>query len=103
LQRIKKIFALFAIATFLFPLVEKEIHNFLHSEVVLCTITDKHFHQEEHHCNLCDLTRDVADKPTIFHHNLLIGILCNLNFVFNVQDFEIQKSVYSPLRAPPVV
>ena len=102
MQLIKKIFALFALAAFLFPILEKEIHNFSHSEVMLCTHTDKHFHQEDHHCMLCDLTRDVADKPVFFNPDLLISSLCSLNFIFTIDQIEIQKTVYSPLRAPPI-
>jgi hypothetical protein len=83
-------------------MLEKEIHNFSHCEVILCTHTDKHFHQEEHHCNLCDFTRDVADRPIFFQHDLLIERLCDLNFIYTIDQIEIQKAVYSPLRAPPI-
>lgn len=83
--------------------MEKEVHNFFHKNDFHCNVSDKHFHQEEHHCNLCDFTNDVLESQAIFHHNILIHELGLLNYFFPSGDIILQKEVFRPLRAPPVL
>lgn len=50
----QRIFSFFLIAIFLFPQVEKAVHDFHHRNDFHCTSSDAHFHETEHHCHLCD-------------------------------------------------
>ncbi len=102
-QKLKSSLSFCLLLIFLFPFVEKELHHFSHFIEVHCTITDKHFDPLEHHCTICDFANDVSGTPTIFHVDLLIGEIKNIDFSFN-ENFTLQhKIVFRALRAPPVL
>ncbi len=37
-------------------MVEKQVHAFEHKEDKHCTANAKHFHEQEHYCDICDFT-----------------------------------------------
>jgi len=52
---LKKYLSLFLLGIFLFAYSEKGIHDLLHSDDVHCnSLTEKHYHNAEHHCAICD-------------------------------------------------
>ncbi len=53
---------------FLFPLVEKEIHAMEHMNDFHCTATDKHFHEQEHTCSLCDYSVPDSNELEISYY-----------------------------------
>jgi hypothetical protein len=87
---------------FLFPLVEKELHAFEHADDFHCTATDKHFHEQEHSCEICDYTLNDTYST----------IQCDFQFILDVQSLEFYSSLENvyiptafsdlPSRAPPV-
>ncbi len=101
-QQLKKYLSIFFLFLLLFPLAEKSIHGLEHEKDVHCTAIEKHFHEQEHSCSICDFT--ITDSNS----------LSNTGFVFTLtsQSFSFQpfsQSViipyaYSnlPSRAPPV-
>jgi hypothetical protein len=101
-KQIKKYLSLFFLVLFLFPMVEKEAHAFLHSTDEHCVASDFHFHKLEHHCAICDFTATDSSTPTNSDYQ----------FVITVNTFLFQPLVQSthtpgafqdlPTRAPPI-
>lgn len=99
---VTKILSLFLLAVFAFPFIQKEIHSLEHSDEVHCTTkTEKHFHEQEHSCSVCDFTMPasesvkepagtVANDSTLFTYS---GLTQQLVYFF-VEQFFLQ-------RAPP--
>ncbi|MDF2435659.1 MAG: hypothetical protein K0Q95_35 [Bacteroidota bacterium] len=53
-KRVKTYLSVFLLFLFLFPMAEKQVHAFNHHTDEHCSSSDKHFHEEEHSCNICD-------------------------------------------------
>ena len=102
MHRLKSILAVFALLVFLFPQVEKEIHNFEHHSQVNCTDHNYvHFHKAEHHCYLCDFTHVVISSPSA-----IIWAITDPPSIANIfkktEQFVKERSVhFQSLRAPP--
>jgi hypothetical protein len=102
-ETFKKYCSIIFLFLFLFPLVEKEIHAIEHADDVHCSASDKHFHELEHSCSICDYTFSSSAD--------LISPLCfavdnGKSFVFNpfiVEHVSIEFNYLLPSRAPPVV
>src|SRR5687768_4611960 len=62
-QNLKKFLSVFFLLLFLFPLVEKELHAFEHSNDIHCNENDKHFHTLEHNCSICSFTFTSSEEP----------------------------------------
>ncbi len=52
--RFKHISAIVMLFLFLYPQVQKGMHDFGHQNDFHCSSTAAHFHQAEHDCSLCD-------------------------------------------------
>lgn len=96
-------FSLFLLLLFLFPIAEKQIHALQHIDDIHCTASDKHFHEQEHHCDICDLTLTDASTPPVAEYGFTI-------FVQQYLFITLPKSVYHPAafrdiptRGPPTV
>jgi hypothetical protein len=87
---------------FLTPLIGTEIHSLSHIDDVHCTETGLHFHQEEHHCNLCDFLLPVGTSPNKFEKDF-VNYPSFLTLIhFHNSGFEKSVSdIYFSLRAPP--
>lgn len=83
-------------------MVEKLAHSFEHHDELSCSITDKHFHEQEHECSICDFTlTDSNDIP-----------YTDISFVISVQNFSYTEFISGlntpnthsnlPSRAPPL-
>ncbi len=86
----------------LFPIVEKGIHALEHHNINHCTITDKHFHQQEHTCSICNFT---ITGPNSLPSSDAVLIISTGNFLF--QPFTPSANIsfaFSnlPSRAPPI-
>ena len=103
MQKLKTTFSVFFLLIFLFPFVEKELHHLSHINDLHCCIKVTHFDSQEHHCTICDFANDFSGTPVIFHFNLLIAIIKDINFLFT-EDFSLQQNTFfRPLRAPPIL
>jgi hypothetical protein len=103
-QKVKSILAVFSLLVFLFPQVEKEIHNHEHSVNVRCTEHDiVHFHKAEHHCFLCDFTSPVSPSPVLQKIALAEHHLNTNQFFFTEFAFLLQPKDFHSLRGPPSI
>lgn len=101
-KRVKKYYAFFFLFLLLFPLVEKGIHALEHHNEIHCTITDKHFHEQEHECSICAFT--ITDSNGLPSNDLSF-VIPSQNFSY--QEFTQRISIpfaFSnlPSRAPPI-
>ncbi len=101
MQKLKSIFAIFTLLAFLFPTVEKGIHEFSHSSDVHCNSADKHFHASEHHCEICDFTIDFDGLSPHYSPCLLLSKQGDLEFFFTKNNLLLQEKHFYSLRAPP--
>lgn len=86
---------------FLFPMVEKQIHAFEHSDDKHCTANEKHFHEQEHHCNICDFTHTDSSPDFVVNHGF---VAFSQQFIFPSlpESVCLTETYYNlPSRAPP--
>jgi hypothetical protein len=101
-SQFKKYLPLFFILLFLFPMVEKGMHDLEHGNDKHCRAKDKHFHELEHNCSVCDHTTvDLSSSlPADFVIIISAKQLLFCPFVESVNTpFAFQ---YLPARAPPL-
>ena len=103
MHKFKSIVAVFTLLVFLFPLVEKGLHDFSHINDKYCASADKHFHPLEHHCEMCDFTDDFNALPSLSLPDLLLSEQGNLNFFFTINNLLLQEKHFHSLRAPPSI
>lgn len=99
---LKNISSIFLLFLFLFPLVEKEMHALEHADDFHCSSVDKHFHELEHSCSLCDYTMPATlgsannSFHVVFNEQIILFNLYTdcINIPTAYQDI--------PSRAPPI-
>ena len=100
---IKKYGSLFLLLAFLFPLVQKELHALEHSDESQCsTTTEKHFHAEEHHCDICDFALPSLDETIAETLSIQLAISTLAYTTPHAEDIFLSPSLNIPARAPPV-
>ncbi|MEP6647911.1 MAG: hypothetical protein ABJC12_12555 [Saprospiraceae bacterium] len=62
-----------------------------------------HFHQAEHHCNLCDFTNDVSTTTSLVIYTFEQQQHCVVNFFFQETNYSLQPKVFLSLRGPPAL
>lgn len=83
-------------------MVEKELHALEHSNDFHCTSSDKHFHEQEHNCSICDYTLPYAASLNSPCFEFAITAF-QANFTpFSEGNNLIFLSYYKSTRAPPV-
>jgi hypothetical protein len=99
---LNKYFSFFFLFLFLFPMVEKQLHALAHADEVHCSADEKHFHELEHSCSICDF--NLTDSPTLTSVSYSFIII----EVENTYDTFIEgvntslRVVHLPARAPPI-
>lgn len=98
----KKYVSILFLLIFLFPLVEKQIHEFEHKDDIHCSASDKHFHELEHNCSVCDhtLIDSTYSATTDYQLTLSFQPFSFRPFVESIHTPEAFQ--YLPARAPPV-
>jgi hypothetical protein len=99
---LKKYGSLFLLLLFLFPLAEKEFHALEHKDDFHCTSLEKHYHNYEHHCDICNYT---LIKHSSVPFSAFEFTLSNQAFSFipyKAEQLVTKACIYSPSRAPPV-
>ncbi len=101
-KELQKYLSLALCILLLFPMVERQIHAFEHIADKHCTANEKHFHEQEHHCTICDFTLTDSSPNTN----------ADYKFIASAQKYTfaaLSESVHSPgafcnlpARAPPV-
>lgn len=101
-KQLKKYFPFLFLFLFLFPMVEKQVHAFAHHEDIHCSATDKHFHELEHNCSICDFTSTDSNTTTDNHFSFVIS---EIEFTYNPFTESVSTPfafLHLPSRAPPV-
>jgi len=99
----RKYAALFLLALFVFPFVEKGIHDLDHAKDTHCYVKNStHFHTNEHHCEVCDFNVSITSDPEYLNYELTHVQCKTLNFYFYKNDFLLAPAFSFSLRGPPV-
>ena len=101
---LRNVFSFLLIALFLAPQVTLAFHQLEHSRDFHCDTANSHFHEQEHHCLICDfnVTLTIAD---IFKYRTPEGLYLFTELVYchkSYQRFSIAHHFFS-LRAPPEI
>lgn len=102
-KTVKKYLSFFFVFSFLFPQIEKAIHDFQHRNIEHCSVKNQtHFHSEEHSCSLCDYSVPESSKPT----DVKIATILTAYSVYyfpSTHNLTIQEADQKlPSRAPPI-
>ena len=101
---IKRIGSLFFLGIFLWFYAVKDLHDILHADDQHCHAQNaKHFHNQEHHCPICEFEFPSFDDQTphvaVSSHNFFN----KAQNLYTVQVISFEPVSLSPSRAPPVV
>ncbi len=99
----RKYISISLLALFLFPLIEKEIHTLEHVDSFHCKASDKHFHELEHTCSICDFIVPVTIVPSEPGYDFSIFVSSSLLFFFDKTEIISAPEYFVSLRGPPVV
>ena len=101
MQQIKKYFSVLLLFLFLFPQIEKEVHAFHHLADAHCSSSDKHFHEQEHNCSICDYTiTNTTTAETPAKLTVTVQQFIYSPFVVNINTTNAYHHL--PARAPPI-
>jgi hypothetical protein len=104
LFRLRKYIAVFALATFLFPMVVEAVHTFEHRNDQHCTEkTSKHFHEAEHHCTICDFVPAISDHQDTCDNITSVVVYTTIAFSFYQSFAGTTPHFFYSLRGPPAV
>ncbi|MBN8703826.1 MAG: hypothetical protein J0M08_12230 [Bacteroidetes bacterium] len=99
-----KILSLVFLLAFANTIIQKSVHDFEHRLDKHCDVnTEKHIHELEHNCNLCDFTTPAS--ITEFKAFVKGVVVSEALLVLNYQSFNLIFSFLSSfsLRGPPVI
>jgi hypothetical protein len=99
----KKYCSIIFLFLFLFPLVEKEMHALEHADDVHCSASDKHFHELEHSCSICDYSVPDSNEPAQELFSFVAPIIHFTYISQNEDDLASSRFYYLPSRAPPII
>jgi hypothetical protein len=102
-KKVTNYLSFFFLLLFLFPQAEKQIHAFQHKNDTHCSTTDKHFHNPEHNCSICDFT--ATDSNAISENDFSFTI-SGSQFLYEpfIENVNSVKTFHHlPSRAPPLV
>lgn len=98
-----RISSVFFLLVFLYPVVEKSVHELSHEDHVHCnSFSQYHWHEQEHHCGICEFTPPAALLPVTLPDNVQISTVFSW-IVTPVEHPDTGPScLLFLLRAPPV-
>lgn len=100
----RQIAAILVLFIFAFPFVQKEVHTFEHAHDFECTSkTERHYHEEIHHCYICDYKILLASPSEEFSQSVDFVIINSDVISFYKSAFIANHSFSFALRAPPFV
>lgn len=101
-KELQKYLSLVLLVLFLFPMVEQQLHAFEHSADKHCTASTKHFHEQEHHCDICDFTLTDSNCSANADYQYIVSVQHAL-FSSVIESLYIPGIFQNlPSRAPPV-
>lgn len=99
---LKKYFSLFLLGIFLFAYSEKGIHDLLHSDDVHCnSLTEKHYHNAEHHCAICDFQFQWFDNSVAPLKITFVRKAYTANFILPATVILTGEVSHNSSRGPP--
>ena len=102
-QSFRRYISLFLLSIFLFAYTEKAVHDIEHSGDDHChVIGEKHFHNAEHHCAICDFEFPFYDKVSVFKLAFTRTTISTL-FLSTEQNIALRKVSSLPSRGPPAL
>ena len=101
-QQVIKYYSLFLLVVFLFPMAEKELHSLEHRNDTHCSSTQKHFHQNEHHCFICDYITPHNNGASVTIKECTIDTSVFEYTLKTDSFFSRQQKAHLPSRAPPI-
>lgn len=99
----QKYCSLFVVFLILFPMVEKQVHAFEHLNEKHCTANEKHFHEQEHHCTVCDFTLTNAVGVDASAYQYVSSFKEIPYSLFIESTITVGTYIDIPARAPPVI
>ncbi len=100
--QLKKYFSILFLFLLLFPIIEKGLHSYEHQKDLHCTATEKHFHDLEHACSICDFTTTDSNNSPESGVQFIISAK-EFSFFPFTQQLKIPYPYSNlPSRAPPV-
>lgn len=103
MRKIKKYLSIVLLFLFLFPIAEKVVHSFECDTDIHCTANEKHFHNLEHDCGICDFNVTDSNSPTINDYQL-INVVHRFSFhLFKENVPTLSAFQHLPSRAPPII
>jgi hypothetical protein len=95
--------SLFLLATFLFPLAEKELHAWEHRFDTHCNEkSEKHIHTEEHHCSICDFSFTEFQSGIASTFSVVLTITAHDYLIPETSSPLAANLFNTPSRAPPL-
>ena len=103
LFRLRKYISVFAVLIFMFPSIVEGLHSFEHADDFHCNSSDKHFHEKEYHCFICDFIAPFSDTPNDVHHSFVSKVVSfsYTPFIENVVLLFHNYNIF--LRGPPAL
>lgn len=98
----KKYLPLFFLFLFLFPMLKKGTHDLEHQSDIHCTATDKHYHDQEHSCPVCEFTLSYFSDVVVKKFQFYIPVQQFLFHPFVECIYVPDAFQYFPARAPPI-
>ena len=101
---IRKISSLFFLGIFLWFYSVKDLHDIAHADDIHCHVLNaKHFHTQEHHCQICDFQFPGFDDQTIKLDVSQHNVYTKVERTFTQQAVCNEQFALSSPRAPPLV
>ena len=106
-MRIKLVryFSILTLLGFLFPFALNEVHELSHKDDFHCSEKiSKHFHEQSHHCSICDFVVSVSDSPFVSSSKEFILSFSSVSYspiipIGYVSSFKTNRH----LRGPPTI
>ena len=99
----RKYSALLLLALFVYPYIEKGIHDLEHADDFHCTSSTKHFHEGEHSCSICDYITPDSTEPSALHFSLSATVFEELIISYTISGIISAPDYFFSLRAPPAL
>lgn len=99
----KKYVGVFLFFLFVFPSIQQGIHGFEHRHDFHCDAkTEKHLHEQEHHCDVCDYSIPVSNCASFGNITFVLSYTPNYYKDFRSTPIFFNGDFRVPARAPPL-
>lgn len=101
MQHLKNYFSIVLLLIFLFPIIEKDVHDIEHKNDFHCGAVEKHFHSAEHHCPICNFIFTSSEGPAKAETKIIV-FCASFSYAASINSvYELNRIDNSGSRAPP--